>query len=93
MLQEGDLGIHPPGALGVAFFIHAGAESIIGRGGDGITQPLKKVGALKLQDAGKLRAIPLKGRIFANLLEAAARDSLPELLLACCNPDQLSLLT
>ena len=50
MLQEGELGVHPPGALGVGFFIHAGAESFVGRGGDGITQPLKEVGALKLQD-------------------------------------------
>ena len=93
MLQTGELGIHPPGALGVAFFVHAGAESLIGRGGDGITLPLKETGALELQDGGERRVIPLKGRIFANLLEADARDRLPELLLVCCNPDQLGLFT
>ena len=93
MLREGELGVHPPGALGVAFFVHAGADCFIGRGGDGITQPLKQAGVLNLDDQGKLRSIPLGGRIFANLLEADARDRVPELLLVCCNPDQLGLFT
>jgi long-subunit acyl-CoA synthetase (AMP-forming) len=93
MLSEGQLGVHPPGALGVAFFVHAGAECFIGRGGDGITEPLKKAGALNLDDQGKVRNLSLKDRIFANLLEADARGRLPELLLVCCNPDQLGLFT
>lgn len=93
MLREGGLGVHPPGALGVAFFVHAGAECFIGRGGDGITQPLKEVGALNLDDHGKLRSIPLPERILANLLEADALGHMPELLLVCCNPVQLSLFT
>jgi long-subunit acyl-CoA synthetase (AMP-forming) len=93
MLRAGELGVHPPGALGVAFFMHAGGECFVGRGGDGITQPLKQAGALNLDDQGKLRSVPLNGRIFANLLEADARDHLPELLLVCCNPDQLALFT
>jgi len=93
MLHEGELGVHPPGALGVAFFTHAGAECFIGRGGDGITQPLKDVGALNLDDHDTLRSIPLRDRIFANLLEADALDRLPEVLLVCCNPDQLGLYT
>jgi len=93
MLHKGELGVHPPGALGVAFFIHAGAECFIGRGGDGITQPLQDTGTLNLDDHGRLRAIPLQDRIFANLLEADALDHMPELLLVCCNPDQLDLFT
>ncbi|MBU0617752.1 MAG: hypothetical protein KKI02_08545, partial [Planctomycetes bacterium] len=93
MLHEGQLGVHPPGALGVAFFVHADAECFIGRGGDGITQPLKDVGTLNLDDSGSLRSIPLRSRIFANLLEADALDRMPELLLVCCNPDQLGLFT
>jgi long-subunit acyl-CoA synthetase (AMP-forming) len=93
MLHDGELGVHPPGALGVAFFVHAQAECFIGRGGDGITQPLKDLGTLNLDDDGTLRSIPLRGRIFANLLEADALDRMPELLLVCCNPDQLGLLT
>ncbi|UCF34404.1 MAG: AMP-binding protein [Phycisphaerales bacterium] len=93
MLREGELGVHPPGALGVAFFMHAGAECFIGRGGDGITQPLKDTGALNLEDHGQLRCIPLEGRIFANLLDADAHDRMPEILLVCCNPDQLGLFT
>jgi len=93
MLHEGQLGVHPPGALGVAFFVHAGADCFIGRSADGITQPLKDVGAINLEDGGKLRSISLEGRIYANLLEAYALDGMPELLLVCCNPDQLGLLT
>jgi long-subunit acyl-CoA synthetase (AMP-forming) len=93
MLHDGQLGVHPPGALGVAFFVHADAECLIGRGGDGITQPLKELGTLSLDDSGTLRSIPLRNRIFANLLEADALDRMPELLLVCCNPDQLDLFT
>lgn len=93
MLHEGELGVHPPGALGVAFFVHAGAECFVGRGGDGITQPLKDVGTLNLDDGDTQRSISLRDRIFANLLEVDALNRMPELLLACCNPDQLGLLT
>ena len=93
VLHEGQLGVHPPGALGVAFFVHAGAECFVGLGGDGITQPLKEAGSLSLDDHGTLRSIPLRDRIFANLLEADALDHMPEVLLVCCNPDQLGLLT
>ncbi|MFH1749212.1 MAG: AMP-binding protein [Planctomycetota bacterium] len=93
MLHAGELGVHPPGALGVAFFVHTSADCFIGRSGDGITQPLKSAGALNLDDNGTLRSIPLDGRIFTNLLEADALDRLPELLLVCCNPNQLGLFT
>lgn len=93
MLQQGKLGIHPPGALGVAFFIHTGASCIVGRGGDGITSPLMKQGMLRLQSEGKMRIVSLKDRIYANLLEADALNGMPELLFVCCNPDQLGLFT
>ncbi len=93
MLHEGHLGVHPPGALGVAFFVHADAECFIGRGGDGITEPLKDIGSLNLDDHNRLRTISLRNRIFANLLEADALDRMPEVLLVCCNPDQLGLFT
>ncbi len=93
MLQEGELGIHPPGALGVGFFLHTGAECLIGRGGDGITHILKRAGFLKVIDEGKSRVTSLKSRIFSNLLEADALLRMPELLFVCCNPDQLGLFT
>lgn len=93
MLNKNHLGVHPPGALGVAFFMHAGAECLVGRGGDGITEPLMKVGILNLDEGGTMRSIPLKDRIYANLLEAHALDRMPELLMVCCNPDQLRLFT
>ena len=93
MLQSGQLGIHPPGALGVAFFLHAEAECFVGRSGDGITQSLKKAGVLNVDDGGRLRTVSLTDRVLANLLEADTLDGLPELLLVCCNPDQLGLFT
>lgn len=91
MLQTGELGVHPPGALGVAFWVHADAECLIGRGGDGITQPLKEAGSLRILENGKVRMRGLKNRIFSNLLEADALGRMPELLLVCCNPNQLGL--
>ena len=93
MMQTGQLGVHPPGALGVAFFVHARADCFVGRSGDGITDPLKKAGGLRLDEQGTLRVLSVRGRIFSNLLEADALDRLPELLLVCCNPDQLALFT
>jgi len=93
MLKAGHLGVHPPGALGVAFFVYAGAECFIGRAGDGITEHLKEAGSLTLEDAGVARAVPVRGRIFSNLLEADALDATPEVLMACCSPAQLPGLT
>ncbi len=93
MLKNGHLGVHPPGALGVALFVHAGAECFIGCAGDGITQALKEAATLTLDEAGVPRAVPLKGRIFTNLLEADAQDAVPEVLLACCTPAQMPVLT
>lgn len=77
----------------MAFFAHARADCFVGRGGDGITQPLKKAGMFKLLDSGRPRSVSLAGRIFANLLEAEALGRMPELLFVCCNPDQLGLFT
>ena len=93
MLQEGNLGIHTPGALGVAFFVHTQAECIIGRCDDGITDTLKKSGTLRLDERGTLRTRPLRNSVFSNLLEADALGRMPELLMLCCNPDQLHLIT
>ncbi len=93
MLKLGELGIHPPGALGVAFFVHARAESFIGRIGDGISMTLRKRGMLHLFEEGRDRFISLKDRVSANFLEAEALDRLPELVLICCNPIQLKLIT
>jgi long-subunit acyl-CoA synthetase (AMP-forming) len=93
MLRTGELGVHPPGALGVAFYVHAGADCFVGRRDDGITEPLKKAGGFNLDDQGRVRRLPLANRIFANLLEIDARERMPELLLVCCNPDQLAQFT
>ena len=93
MIREGTLGIHPAGALGVAFFVHARGDCLIGRTGDGITHILKATGTLALHESGTTRSISIKGRVFGNLLEADALGCMPELLFVCCNPDQLGLLT
>lgn len=93
MLCEGHIGVHPPGALGVGFFVHAQANCFIGHNADGITELLKKSGSLQLDEQGALRAVGLRNRVFSNVLEADALGRLPELLFVCCNPDQLPLFT
>jgi len=93
MLREGSLGIHPPGALGVGFFVHTNAECFVGRGGGGVTQTVKQCGSLKLLEGDSTRVISVADRVFSNLLEAEARNRTPELLFVCCNPDQLELFT
>ncbi|MCC7291187.1 MAG: AMP-binding protein [Phycisphaerales bacterium] len=89
MLKQGHIGVHPCGALGVAFFVHARGDCFVGRGG-GITDVIKRAGQVRLDDKGTLRLLPLRGRIFSNLLEAEALDHAPELLMVCCEPDQLA---
>lgn len=93
MLKQGHLGVHPAGALGVAMFMHAHAECFIGRAGGGVTEDLRRAGSLRLDDGQAVRVIPLRGRIFSNLLEADAHSAAPELLVVCCNPGQLAAFT
>ncbi|MFO0838451.1 MAG: AMP-binding protein [Phycisphaerae bacterium] len=93
MICDGEIGIHPPGALGVAFLVHTRAEVVIGRGGDGITELLKSAGELRLDDGGRQRMVSLRGRIFSNLLEAEALERVPEVIMVVCEPDQLRLFT
>lgn len=93
MLKQGHIGVHPPGALGVALFMHAHADCFIGCANDGITKPLAQKGHLQLDDGQAVRQVPLAGRLFCNLLESDAHHATPELLLACCNPGQLKVLT
>jgi len=90
MLRPGQLGVHPPGALGVGFFVHARAESLVGRQGDGITEHLKDAACLCVEEDGEPRIVPLTGLVHANVLEADAKNALPELLFVCCNPSQLA---
>ena len=66
MLRKGELGIHPPGALGVGFFIHTNAECFIGIGGDGITHLLKESGTLTISEGGRMRSVSIQDRIFSN---------------------------
>lgn len=93
MLTGGHLGVHPPGALGVGFFVHMQAECLVGISGDGITEMLKDAGRLRLEQHGQQQIVSIRGRIFANLLETDAKKALPELLLVCCNPNQLATFT
>lgn len=93
MLNRGEIAVHPPGSLGVAFLWHAKAECFIGRGGGGITRLLKEKRSLLVEEHGEVHALGLEGRIFANLLEAEALHGVPELHLICCNPAQLTPVT
>ncbi len=90
MLNRGEIGVHPPGSLGVAFLWHTKAECFIGRGGGGITRQLKAKRSLLIEDNGEVHTLGLKGRIFSNLLEAETLNGVPELQMVCCNPAQLS---
>lgn len=89
MLIPGTIGVHPPGALGVALFVHARADCFIGMSGDGITRSVQRAGSILLDAGGRVRPVPLDGRIYANLLEADTLKGAPELLMVCCNPAQL----
>ncbi len=93
MLNRGEIGVHPPGSLGVAFLWHTKAECFIGRGGGGITRLLKEQRSLLVEDGGQVHTLALEGRIFANLLEVEALRGVPELQMVCCNPAQLTPVT
>ncbi|MDP7009308.1 MAG: hypothetical protein QGI78_07040, partial [Phycisphaerales bacterium] len=89
MLAKGKLGIHPPGALGVAFYLHAKADCFVGRSGSKSTETLHKNGILRYLEGDVMRTIDIQDRVFANPLDADARGKLPELLFLCSTPDQL----
>ncbi len=93
VLNKGEIAVHPPGSLGVAFLWHTRAECFIGRGGGGITRVLKENHALLIEEEGNVHTLDIEGRIFANLLEAEAMHGVPELQLICCNPAQLEPVT
>ncbi|GEM_PF-40376 len=93
MLSHGHLGVYPAGALGVAMFMHAHGDCIIGRAGGGVTDDLRRTGWLRLDDGQVVRTVMLQNRIFGNLLEADAHNATPELLVVCCNPGQLGTFT
>ena len=90
MLATGKLGIHPPGALGVAFYLHANADCFVGRSSSKSTEVLHKNGILRYLEGDVMRTIDIQERVFTNPLDADARGGLPELLLLCSTPDQLS---
>ena len=90
MLAHGKLGIHPPGALGVAFFLHANADCFVGRSGSKSTETLHNNGTLRYLESDVMRTVDVKNRVFSNPLDADARNALPELLFLCSTPNQLS---
>ncbi|MDP6542292.1 MAG: DUF2889 domain-containing protein, partial [Phycisphaerales bacterium] len=89
MLASGKLGIHPPGALGVAFYLHASADCFVGRSGSRSTELLHKNGILRYLDGDVMRTIDIQDRVFTNPLDADSRGALPELMFLCSTPDQL----
>ncbi len=90
MLATGKLGIHPPGALGVAFYLHANADCFVGRSGSKSTEVLHKNGILRYLDGDVMRTVDIQDRVFTNPLDADSRGKLPELLFLCSTPDQLA---
>jgi hypothetical protein len=96
-ITEGTVGIVPPGALGVSFFYHLtrelrqrdGRVSFLARGGSASAAALSSADALRVRDSQGLHRVPLAGLLHPDLLACHTAGGLPEVLLACPNPDQL----
>lgn len=95
-MKTGSVAIMPPGALGVSFFYHL--TNSLGRLDEDVffvgldesrsIDSLVQSG-LQILDSQGTRQIPSDGLIFRNMSEVIDRAHLPEILLACPNPDQL----
>ncbi|MBL9168921.1 MAG: hypothetical protein JNN07_14370 [Verrucomicrobiales bacterium] len=91
------IGILPAGALGVGFFYHLtarltqldGSVFFVDRPGSSSGLSLRARGELNIEKEGGTQRVPLGGLLKPDLLNCAEQNMLPEVLLACPNPDQL----
>src|SRR4051794_15379620 len=94
---KGSVGILPAGALGVSFFYHLtnqlqkidGTVFFLERSGSSSFQGLRSKGELVIADSRLTHRIKSGSLLQPDLLASYQRGSLPELVLACPNPDQL----
>jgi hypothetical protein len=95
-MRTGTVAIMPPGALGVSFFYHLTSELkrlngdtfFVGLDGSRSTNSLLRSG-LQVSDSYTIRNLPGSDFIVRDLGEVWKMGKLPELLIACPNPDQL----
>jgi len=96
-LVEGTVGILPPGALGVSLFYHlTGGLKRLDRGvfflersGSASARELRRSGELVIAAGDQVNRLPATGLIRRDLLSCHREDFLPEIVIACPNPDQL----
>jgi hypothetical protein len=94
---KGTVGIVPAGALGVSFFYHLtdqlqeidGTIFFLERSGSSSVRELRAKGELVIADSRLTHRVKSGSLLKPNLPACYRTDSLPEVLLACPNPDQL----
>lgn len=92
------IGILPTGALGMSFFYHLtqklqnrdGRVFFLERSGSASAQALKAQGECRIADADGMHALPTEEIIKPDLPSCFQSGRLPEVLLVCPNPDQLT---
>lgn len=96
VMQHGHIGIRPPGALGVALFHHLSRElsepealHFLLRPGGVSGRALEASGGIWIEANGTLTSLPTERVCLPDLSTCWNAGLLPELILACPNPDQL----
>lgn len=96
--KAGRAGILPAGALGVSFFYHLtqrvrkidGDVYFLERAGSASAKALRQRGEISIADEEGLHRVPTAGILKPDLLACYEENSLPDVLLVCPNPDQLT---
>jgi hypothetical protein len=95
--EQQTVGILPISALGVAFFHYltirpAGVPprvSFLSRRASAANDRWTEDSSVRIETAQGRQDLPLAGRLLGSLPDAAASGNLPDIILACTNPDQL----
>ncbi|MGR9117101.1 MAG: hypothetical protein ACU85E_15175 [Gammaproteobacteria bacterium] len=92
------VGILPAGALGMSFFYHLTQQLrqiddqifFLERTGSASAKALREQGEIRIVDETGIHLLATQGVFKSDLLNCFNAGFLPEVLLVCCNPDQLS---
>ncbi len=96
-VRAGTIGILPAGALGVSFFYHLtrklesndGTVFFVERTASRSTAALREKGELRISDGKQMHRVSTTKLWRGDLLDLFEKETLPEVLLLCPNPDQL----
>jgi hypothetical protein len=96
-VREGTVGILPFGALGVGFYYHLTAKlsrrdhrvCFLERPGSKSAEALRNSNHLRIESEGIIHELNVAEVCRGDLLRAFDERALPDVLLACTNPDQL----